>query len=148
MSGSDDAASNSWEELIVADRMAADREFQERVRASSLSNQAWGLVMMAIEFEIEQPEQPDQAHIAVNSEQLGSVLPAMKEVDEQLPHGESSSDSGLLDSVRDLFGSGRSDDDRRDEAEQLAREYAQLLRRQLEENGKWEQVCAHAADTA
>lgn len=138
-----------WEELIVAERMAADREFQERVHASSLSNQAWSLVMMAVEFRVSYPDDPAQAHLTVDSENLDSVLPAMDEIEAATGHESAGSgNDGLFDEIRSWLGGGRGDADRRAQAEQLADQYATVLERQLRENGKWNAVCEIAADHA
>ncbi len=138
-----------WEELIVGERMAADQEFQERVHASSLSNQAWSLVMMAVEFRVSNPEDPERAYLTVDSENLDSVLPAMGEVEAATGHDPGGSDSdGLLDEIRSWLGGGRGDAERRTEAEQLAEEYATVLERQIQQNGKWNAVCEMAADRA
>ncbi len=136
-----------WEEIIVAERMAADREFRERVHTSSLSNQAWSLVMMAVEFEVVNAENPDQAHFAVNSENLESVLPAMDEVETATGFDRNqSSRGGLLDTVRSWLGDNGSQSERREEAERLAGEYATVLQRQIQQSGKWNAVCEMAAD--
>lgn len=148
MSNSDQNRGAPWEDVIVAERMETDREFHDRIRASNFSNQAWGLVMMATEFEVVDPEAPDEAYLSVNIDQLDSVLPAMKEVDEATGYQEPSSSSSVVDSLRNLLGGGGpSDDERRTEAEELATEYAELLQRRLVANGKWEQVCEIASES-
>ncbi|MFB6255890.1 MAG: DUF5799 family protein, partial [Haloplanus sp.] len=59
---------SNWTDRIVGDRMAVDREFSDRVRASEFSNQEWGLVMTAVDFEIEHAEDPDRARIVADTE--------------------------------------------------------------------------------
>lgn len=135
-----------WEEVVVAERMAADGEFQDRVQASSFTNQSWGLVMMATEFEVTNSDDPEQAHMVANVDQLDSVLPAMKEVDDQMGVGAEQSTTGVMDSLRNLLGSGSNDDERRREAEELTTEYARVLQRHIVEAGKWEQVCEIASE--
>lgn len=136
---------SNWTDAIVGDRMAVDREFSERVRESRFSNQEWGLVMTAVEFEIEHAEDPERARIVADTSKLPSIVPELEKVSEQIGGmGEAGGDSGgVLDSIRGaLFGDGSSDDDRekREAAERLTREYADALQSHLESNGTWEQV--------
>jgi len=50
--------SDDWTDRIAGERMAVDKQFADRVEGSSFSNQQWGLVMTAVEFEIEEPASP------------------------------------------------------------------------------------------
>lgn len=136
---------NAWEDLIVAERLEVDRAFQDRIRAAELPNQSWELVMTAVQFEIENPADPDGARLVANTDRLESVLPAMREVEASMGYGDArGSGGGLLDRVRSLFGG--SGGGRRAEAERLADAYAEELEGLLVERGKWEQVCATAAN--
>lgn len=146
-----DETSSGWQEMIIADRMAVDREFQERVNESSFSNQGWELVMTAVEFEIVNPEDPDAAHIEVNSEHIDSVLPAMKEAEKALgapQQGGSSFTDKIASELKGFLDRGQDDAKRKAEAEQLAGEYANVLHSRLQRQGKWEQVCHQAAGGA
>ncbi|MCH7661416.1 MAG: hypothetical protein IH933_12825, partial [Euryarchaeota archaeon] len=62
-----------WMDRIVGDRMAVDREFTERVNGSRFSSQQWGLIMTATEFEIRNPEEPEQAELVANTEKLPQI---------------------------------------------------------------------------
>lgn len=148
MSESDDA--DDWENMIIADRMAVDQAFQEQVTASAFSNQAWSLVMTAVDFQIVNPEQPEEAYITVDSAQIDSVLPAMEEAEKALggsPKKQSFTDK-IANELRGYLGKNRGDAERRAEAEQLATAYANELHARLERVGKWEAVCERAAGAA
>ncbi|WP_251343278.1 DUF5799 family protein [Haloplanus halophilus] len=138
---------SNWTDRIVGDRMAVDREFSERVRASEFTNQEWGLIMTAVEFEIEHPEDPERARIVPDTENLAQMMPELKKVGQgagPAPGGERSrqdSGTGVLDAVRGALGLGDGDEeDRLDEAERLVGEYADELQTRLEEQGKWADV--------
>ena len=146
--------SGTWTDMIVGDRMAVDNEFNSEIEASEFSRQEWGLIMTAVEFEIEEPG-TDRARLVANTDNLSAVMPEMDRIAEQQRgmggggSGGGSSGGGLLGSLRDALGLGGSagaDEDRIRAAEDLADAYAKELQRHLEERGKWEQVCAAAAD--
>lgn len=135
---------SNWTDRIVGDRMAVDRQFGERVRESEFSNQEWGLVMTATEFEIEHADDPDRARIVADTEHLPRMMPELEKVRTQMGPGGGdggSSGGGVLDSIRGALGMGSgTDDDRLADAERLVQEYADELQAHLEENGKWEKV--------
>lgn len=150
MSASQDD-SGSWEDTVISDRMAVDREFQDRVNESSFSNQGWELVMTAVEFEIVNPEDPEQAHIVAKSEHIDSVLPALKEAEKEMggpQRGGSSFTDKITSELRGLFNRGKGDAKRKAEAEELAGEYANELHARLKRQGKWNRVCETAAGGA
>jgi len=137
---------SNWTDRIVGDRMTVDQEFGERVRDSRFSNQEWGLIMTAIEFEIEHADDPERARIVADTENLPQMLPELEKVQQGMPGGpggQSAQDSGtgVLDAVRGALG--LSDDDseaKLDAAERLVDEYAAELQRHLEDRGKWDDV--------
>ncbi|MFB6217816.1 MAG: DUF5799 family protein [Halobacteriaceae archaeon] len=146
---------DTWRDVIAGDRLAVDQEFDERVRAAGLSPQEWGLVMTAVEFEIEEPGDPEAAELVADTSKLGSVLPEMERVRDQVGGGTDAAAAeaagttgrgggGILDAVRRALGLGG--DERRETAEQLAAEYAERLQDRLRDRGRWEDVCAMAAD--
>jgi len=145
---------SDWTSRIAGERMAVDKQFSDRVEASSFSNQQWGLVMTAVEFEITDPGDPETARLVADTSKLGSIMPELDRVGNQNPMaagGDSgpseSSAGGLLDGVKSLLGltGGDSDDERTDEAEELAQAYAEELQSQLESNGRWKAVCEQAS---
>lgn len=141
-----------WTKQIAGERMAVDQQFTERVAASSFSNQQWGLVMTAVEFEITNPSDPEAATLVADTSKLPGIMPELERVGRQAPGGGESADNrqgGVLSSLKSTLGLGGSDNgdsDRIEEAADLASEYADRLQTELESNGRWESVCATAVD--
>ena len=146
---------DSWRDKIIGARMAVDNDFADRVAQSSFSRQQWGLVMTAIEFEIEDAEDPDAARMVANTDQLPSILPELDSIEQQMQAmgggggGSSGGGSGLVDSIKGALGLGSSEEevseDRRVEAETLTQEYADELQAHLESAGRWEEIRELAA---
>jgi hypothetical protein len=149
------AMSGNWTDMIVGDRMAVDNEFNTQVEASEFSRQEWGLIMTAVEWEIEEPG-TDRARLVADTGNLSAVLPEMDRIAEQQRgmagggQGDGSGGGGLLGSLKDALGFGggskQSDAERLRAAERLANAYAKELQQHLESRGKWEDVCAAAAE--
>lgn len=150
---------SDWQDRIVGVRMSVDRTFNDRIEASSFSRQQWGLVMTATEFEIENPEDAENARIVANTDKLSSVLPEMDRIEEQMGAmgggGGGSSNGGIggvLTDVKNLLGIGGSDgggsknDQRASDARALTQAYADELQRELEESGRWDEIRQLAAD--
>ena len=144
-----------WTDQIVGERMAVDREFSSRVADSRFSNQEWSLIMTATEFEIDRPEDPEQARLVANTEKVEQILPELENIRAQTatgaPQGPSNggSGSGLVSSLKGLFGIGASggvSEAEREAAEQLTDEYARELQQRLESKGRWEAVRAAAVE--
>ncbi|ESP89010.1 DUF5799 family protein [Candidatus Halobonum tyrrellensis] len=145
---------SEWTDAIVGERMTVDREFSERVRDSRFSNQEWGLVMTATEFEIENADDPETARVVADTSKVPQILPALEEMSSQTgavpgagggdAGGRSSGSGGIVSTLKEaLFGGGGgggADDEKLDAAEELTAEYAERLQERLEANGKWEQV--------
>lgn len=142
--------SQDWTDRIVGARMAVDSEFEDRLQHSEFSRQEWGLVMTAVEFDIEHPDDPDRARIVADTSNLDAIMPELDRMSEMTPMGASDSSSGgLLDSVKNAlgFGSGDTvDEEQREQAEQLAAEYAEELQQHLEQRGKWDDIRTIASD--
>ena len=146
--------SDDWTGRIAGERMTVDRQFTDRVEASSFSNQQWGLVMTAVEFEIEGADDPESATLVADTSRLPSIMPELDKVGQGGPTGgapgrndSGGGSGGLLDGVKAALGlaGGRGDDERTGEAEQLAQAYADELQQELESNGRWESICERAA---
>jgi len=139
---------SNWTDRIVGDRMAVDREFSDRVRTSEFSNQEWGLIMTAVDFEIVDADDADRARIVANTESLPQMLPELEKVRQGMGPGgpgaqqQADSGTGVLDAIRGALGMGGGDDDteKLDAAERLVDEYAAALQQRLEEKGKWDDV--------
>ena len=142
--------SDDWTTAIAADRMELDREFADRVEASSFDRQQWGLVMTALEFEIERPSEPDEAEIVPDTSSVPTIIPELDAVAQRGPMGAggetNGSSGGLVDSVKGALGlgSGGADEERLEEATELATEYCERLQESLESKGRWESVCERA----
>lgn len=145
-----------WTDRIVGDRMTVDQEFAERVTQSQFDRQQWGLVMTAVEFEIEHPDDPDRATLVADTSDLPSVLPELENL-AQGPAGMAGLEGGrddnssIVDTLTNALGLGGDggdgvDEEKLDAAEQLVGEYADTLQSHLEERGKWANVRAAAAD--
>ena len=140
-----------WTATIAGERMKLDREFADRVQESSFDKQQWGLVMTAVEFEIDDPSDPATAELVPDTSNLPTIMPELDNVGRPGPMGtnaqSSSEGGGIVDSVKGALGLGGDDDEERlDEATELTTEYCDRLQQALEANGRWEAVCRKASD--
>jgi hypothetical protein len=139
-----------WTDLIVGDRMAVDRSFNEELNRSSFTRAEWGLVMTAVQFDIEHADDPERASLVGNTDRLPDVLPELKRVAKMQQMGpdaaaETGSSGGLFGGVKKALGLGNSkgkgvDEEKVTEAKSLVASYTDQLQLHLEENGKWERV--------
>jgi hypothetical protein len=140
-----------WTSSIAAERMQLDNEFTDRVTASSFSNQQWSLVMTALEFEIENPEDPEHARIVPDTSNLPTIMPELDRVAQQGPMGggggqSTSNSGGILSGVKEALGlGGGGSDERLEEAETLATEYCERLQEKIEASGRWNAICELAS---
>jgi hypothetical protein len=138
--------SEDWTGAIAGERMELDREFNDQVEASEFSRQQWGLVMTAVEFEIENPDDPEEARIVANTANLPAIMDELDRIAEASPPGAgggatSGGGGGLLGGVKDALGlGGGGEDERLAAAERLAEEYAERLQAKLESKGRWHDV--------
>jgi hypothetical protein len=141
-----------WTDRIVGARMSVDNEFENRLQNSEFSRQEWGMVMTAVEFEIKDADDPDQARIVADTDNLPAIMPELDRISDMSPmgasgqagSGSSSSSGGVLNSVKNALGLGSGgngvDEEKREKAEQLATEYAEKLQQHLENKGKWNEI--------
>ena len=140
---------SDWTDRIVGERMQVDQEFNEKVAASNFSNQQWGLIMTAVEFEIENPDDPENARIVANTGKVESIVPELENIDQRTgmaaQGGGSGSSGGLLDGVKNALGLGGSgggvDREQLAAAEEMAQLYAGDLQDKLQSRGKWDEIC-------
>jgi hypothetical protein len=144
---------SSWTDQIAAERMRVDQRFEEKVQASSFSRQQWGLVMTAVEFEIDGPEDPETATLRADTSSLSSVMSEVEKADQRggamgASGGGSSNSGGLLSSLSSALGigGGGADSELLAEAEDLTQDYARQLQNRLEDRKRWQSVCAQAAE--
>lgn len=146
--------SGEWTDKMAGARMQVDQRFNEQVRDSQFSNQQWGLIMTAVEFEIEDPDTPAEAALVANTEKVPQILPELENIQQGMggpggQRGGGRDGDGLLGKLRGLFSGG--DDDTVDQekleaATGLVSEYATELQEFLEEQGQWEELCESAAN--
>lgn len=145
-----------WQSSIAGERMAVDGEFSDRVRSSSLSSQQWDMVMTAVTFEIENPRTPEDAELVADTSRLSAMMDEIERVGSRSPVGGGTGGAqgsdrggrsdGFLAGLFSTLGMGGGSDDRvREEAEELAAEYADALQAKLIERGRWNAVCELAA---
>lgn len=147
-----------WTDRIVGARMAVDNEFEDRLQRSEFSRQEWGLVMTAVEFEIEDADDPDRARIVADTDNLPAIMPELERVGDMSPMGASGSggsgsrSGGVLDSVKNALGLGGGgngvDEEKQEKAAKLVTEYAEKLQQHLENKGKWDEVRTIASENS
>lgn len=138
---------SDWTDAIVGDRMAVDQEFSQRVRDSEFTNQQWGLIMTAVEFDIENADDPETARIVADTEKLPQIMPELEKVNRGGPMGQAGGggdDDGIVSNLKETLLGGGGDDGPDEQrvaaAEDLTQAYADTLQSHLEGKGKWEQV--------
>ena len=148
---------NDWQDHLAGARMRVDQQFEQRVRDSRFSSQEWGLVMTAVEFEVQSAGDPDSARLVADTDKLQAVIPELGKIQEEMggaprPAGGSSG-GGLFGRLRQYLGGLTSDpspegtsDEQLEAARALADDYAVELQAHLEEQGRWADVCSLAAD--
>ncbi|MEF8820679.1 MAG: DUF5799 family protein [Halovenus sp.] len=148
---------NGWRDQLAGARMQVDQQFNDRILGSEFSNQEWGLIMTAVEFDIQQPDDPDQAELVADTDKIAQVIPEL----DNLPQGmggppQRQSDSGgdgLFSGLKSALGlGGGSEGDNVDEqklesATALVEEYTTELQTHLEQEGRWEMLCERASQS-
>lgn len=143
-----------WEERIVGERMAADDRFTEQVTASRFSRQQWGLVMTAVEFDVEHADDEERARLVADTSKLPHVMPELDKLEERMNAmaggaggGGGSGGGGLVDAVKGALGlgGGGADAEQLSAAEELTQAYADELQSLLEERGRWDEIRSAAA---
>ena len=145
--------SDQWRDQMAGARMQVDQQFNDRILNSEFTNQQWGLIMTAVEFEIRNPEDPETAQLVANTENVPQILPEL----ENLPQGtggspmaggsDTGTSDGLFGRIQSLFGGTSSDVDEEqlDAATTLVDEYTRELQKHLQEQGQWASLCEAAA---
>lgn len=138
----------AWHDLIVGDRMAVDQEFAQQVSDSQFSRQEWGLIMTAVEFDIEHPEDPERARLVADTSKVADIMPEVERAARmQRQQMGGSSGGGFVDSLKDAlgFGGGRGvrggvDQEKVSAAVSLVESYTAELQTHLERQGRWEET--------
>ncbi|NHX37712.1 MULTISPECIES: DUF5799 family protein [Halolamina] len=137
---------SDWTDAIVGERMAVDQQFAAEVRDSPFTNQEWGLIMTAAEFDIVDADDPENARIVPDTSKVAGIMPEVEKMEGAMggaPGGAGGDDDGgMFSSVKESLGLGGGDggSDRTEDAEELLERYAEMLQAHLAEKGRWEQV--------
>jgi hypothetical protein len=142
--------SDDWRDQLAGARMQVDQQFQDRLERSEFTNQEWGLVMTAVEFDVEHPEDGDRATLVADTSQLDQIIPELDRIQQEMggaaPGGDSGSSGGIVGRFKEYLGgladgsSGGNDEERMAAARELADEYATDLQAYLEQRGRWENI--------
>lgn len=147
----DDPGEREWSDRIVGARMAVDSEFTSQIDRSVFSRQEWGLVMTAVEFDIENAADTEAAELVADTESLRDVIPELeraREAQAAMASGQEPSNGGsggLVDNIKNALGFGGDsaegiDEEQLQEAERLADAYAVELQEYLETSGRWVEI--------
>jgi hypothetical protein len=147
--------SNGWRDQLAGARMQVDQQFNDRVLSSEFSNQEWGLIMTAVEFDIEDPEDPETAELVANTDHIDQIMPELDNLPQGLgasPDSQSDSSGGFLSSVKNALGLSPStvdepDSDDFEAATALVEEYTAALQAHLEDEKQWAAVCSAAVES-
>ena len=148
--------SDDWRDQLAGARMQVDQQFQDRLEQSQFTNQEWGLIMTAIEFEVEHATDPDQAELVPNTSQLDQIVPELDRIQREMggamrPQESASSSGGILGRFKQYLGglstnaSGQSNEERMAAATVLVEEYATDLQAYLEKRDRWDDIREAAA---
>lgn len=145
---------SDWRDRIVGARMTVDDKYASTIDNSQFSRQEWGLVMTAVEFDIEHAANESEARLVADTSSLPDVIPELDRVREAQQMGAggggSRGDSGVLGTVKDALGLGGGGDGMDEEklraAEDLVDGYARELQTHLEERGRWQEIRAAATE--
>jgi hypothetical protein len=143
-----------WMDQLAGARMQVDKRFEDRVRNSRFSTQEWGLIMTAVEWDVERPGDPEAAELVAVTTRIEDIMPELERVRSQMGTpgaGAPDSGGGLLDDIGSLFdsltgnGGDGTDPEKVRDAERLVQAYATELQDFLEERGRWEAIREAAA---
>lgn len=148
--------SDDWRDQLAGARMQVDQQFQDRLEQSQFTNQEWGLIMTAVEFDIEQPGEAESAELVANTSQLDQIVPELDRIQQEMggamgPSGSTSGAGGIIGQFKDFLGglsgnsSGESDEEQMAAATALVDEYAEQLQAHLEKRDRWEDIRKAAA---
>lgn len=150
--------SDGWTDNLAGARMQVDQQFNDRILDSRFTNQEWGLIMTAVDFNIENPDNPGEADLVADTDDLEQIIPELANIQKQMggspePVDESSS-GGLLGGKLGKYidalktnSRGGNEQEKLQDATALVQEYTDELQHFLEEQGRWSEICALAADS-
>jgi hypothetical protein len=143
---------DAWRDRLAGARMQVDQQFADRVANSEFTSQQWGLIMTAVEFEIDSPGQPTEAELLANTDNVPDIIPELENLPQGMnPQGgrRQESGDGILGGLRDALGfggdGGGTDEQKVEAATALVEEYTAELQSHLKDNGQWQALCASAS---
>jgi hypothetical protein len=148
--------SDKWTDMLAGARMQVDQQFQDRLERSEFTNQEWGLVMTAVEFEIRDADDPENARLVANREQIRQIIPELDSIQREMggaarPVENNPDGSGMFGRLKQYLGflsedtSNEPDEERLATAKVLVEEYTEELEAYLRESGRWDDVREAAA---
>ena len=147
--------SDEWTDRLAGARMQVDKRFSDRVDDSRFTNQEWGLIMTAVEFDIREPADPETAELVAETDQIEDIVPELGRIQEQMGGSPTPVDSGpsggmiigrlrrYIDGLR-TNSRGGNEKQKLSDATELVDEYAVELQLYLEEEGMWADICSRA----
>jgi hypothetical protein len=148
--------SDNWTDQLAGARMRVDQQFQETLESSEFTNQEWGLIMTAVEFDVYEPEDPENATLVADREKIREIVPELDNIQREMggaarPVESNPDGSGLFGRLRQYLdflstdGSDTPDEERLASAKVLVDEYTEMLEAYLREQGRWEDIRQAAA---
>jgi len=147
---------DDWTDRLAGARMQVDQRFNDRVLNSQFTNQEWGLIMTAVDFDIDNPENPGEARLVARTDHLENIVGELDSIQREMggssaPVDQGASGNNIVARLRQYLeglttNSGGGDDrEKLVAARGLIEEYATELQQFLEEQGRWEDICESAA---
>ncbi len=148
---------DKWTDLLAGARMQVDQQFQEHLEQSDFTNQEWGLVMTAVDFEIQHADDPERAQLVADQEQIRQIIPELDNIQQQMggaaqPVESNPDGGGMFGRLRQYLGflssdtaSSKPDKERLTAAKTLVEEYTEQLEAYLRERERWEEIRKAAA---
>jgi len=148
---------DKWTDMLAGARMQVDQQFQERLEQSDFTNQEWGLVMTAVEFEVLNADDPEEAQLVADREQIRQIIPELDSIQREMggaarPVESNPDGSGMFGRIKQYLGflsddtSDETNQERLATAKVLVDEYTEQLEAYLRERGRWEEIRQAAAE--
>lgn len=148
--------SDDWTDRLAGARMQVDQRYEETIEGSSFTSQEWGLVMTAVDWKMDDPENPEEAELLADTSKLSEIVPELERIQSEMggsqqPVEEGAGNGGFLGRIQQYIDhlrsnrSGESAEKRLADATELVDGYALELQAFLEEHDRWEEICAAAA---
>lgn len=148
---------DDWTDRLAGARMRVDQQFQDKLVESEFTSQEWGLIMTAVEFEVEYADDPEKARLRANKEKLEEIIPELQNIQKEMggsPRPVESAPTGesTLGRIKQYLHQLRpetpaqNDSERLSEARVMTDEYAHDLQKFLEKRDRWDEIRQAAAE--